>query len=164
MYPTLIGLLFTVKHFVFCFHSVSLILFRHTLCPAGHTCDCGTPQWSVGNCVAFSYSVLINFFPLLHVSALLCDGFLLYNLHCTSLTYVHDSLYIPQVFMQCLPNIICVMKMNVVYMIQHLCTIASFCYFCVHCPIYVQHHLCFCSDDQRLNFAAVVFIPPLHLQ
>jgi len=33
---------------------------------------------------------------------------------------------IPQHFINCLPSIICAMKMNVVYMIQRLCTLASF--------------------------------------
>jgi len=42
----------------------------------------------------------------------------------TSFIYVHDSLihlYISQLLMQCLPTIICVMKMNAVCMIQLLC-------------------------------------------
>jgi len=42
-----------------------------------------------------------------------------------------------RLFIYCLLTIICVMKMNVVYMTQCLCTLASFCYFCPGCCVLI---------------------------
>jgi len=38
---------------------VSSTTFEY-VCLAGHICNCGTPSCSMGNCVASSWSVLIN--------------------------------------------------------------------------------------------------------
>jgi len=76
----------------------NLVHSKYTMCPAGHTCNCDTPSWSVGNCVATSWSMLIkNVFCLCCVRLCYddigcCMAFCFITSIVISLIYVHISL------------------------------------------------------------------------